>query len=131
MEKSVAQRKGNERALAISPKPSETELAKLMAKTQARFPNCPLTEITATVYLEDWGKLAQEFGMVRFRKALEATWTRQTFFPLPGEIRAECEAAQEEPRIGVYEPLEPPKDPITKEEYQAMLDKFPQLAKWR
>jgi hypothetical protein len=128
-DKLLAQRNVNEQQLATSPKLSKTELAKWMALTQARFQHSPVTELQATLWLEDWERLSAEFGAITFRRAISQLWTKAKFFPLPGEIRTECENMEPppEPMIPEYKHFEPPADPITKEEFSAMLDKFPQL----
>ena len=84
----------NARTKAIEPsKPRSPQdvrddmLAKLMSETRARYPHEALTEKTADVYLDDWGRLADEFGGERFMSGLYKAIQTCRFFPLPADIR--------------------------------------------
>ena len=46
--------------------------------------------------MASWSSLTSEFGLARFQRALTSLLTRVKFFPLPAEIREECEALLEQ-----------------------------------
>lgn len=79
-------RNGNGKALTLSGQPSQSELALLMADTQRRYPNQPLTREQADAYLDDWAELVNRYGMRRFIVSLRECWLVCRFFPMAADI---------------------------------------------
>ena len=73
-------------------------LAKLMAQTQARYPNQTLPEGTPDMYLVEWEEMALEFGLETFKEGLSKAIRDSRFFPDPHGIKDHCIAVQREAR---------------------------------
>jgi hypothetical protein len=73
-------------------------LAKLMAQTQARYPNQTLPEGTPDMYLVEWEEIALEFGLETFREGLSKAIRVSKFFPDPLDIKEHCIAVRAEAR---------------------------------
>jgi hypothetical protein len=70
------------------------QLAKLMAQTQARYPNQTLPEGTPDMYLVEWEEVALEFGLEAFKEGLSKAIRENRFFPDPHGIKEHCVAMQ-------------------------------------
>lgn len=70
--------------------PQLNDLATLMARAKAFFPNQTLPPGTDDLYLVAWGEIAAKYGTERFDKALWNVLRRSVFFPAPVEIENEC-----------------------------------------
>lgn len=67
------------------------KLPRLMATMKASRPNQEIPSETALVWMDDWRRIAEEFGVRRMEQALAALRIEQKFLPQPDEIKARCE----------------------------------------
>jgi hypothetical protein len=73
-------------------------LGRLMAQTQARYPNQQLSEGTPDMYLAEWEEMTLTHGLETFRSALLRVMRASRFFPDPMDIREACKSIREEQR---------------------------------
>lgn len=66
-------------------------LPRMMATMKASRPNQEIPPETALVWMDDWRRIAEEFGVQRMERVLAALRIEQKFLPQPDEIRARCE----------------------------------------
>ena len=72
------------------PAATASALLRMMAQAQARYPNQQLPELTQEMYLTEWEKLTEKYGLPIFRDGLLKAIHESQFFPDPKVIRDYC-----------------------------------------
>lgn len=73
-------------------------LPRMMAEMKASRPSQEIPPETALVWMDDWRRIAEQFGVKRMDNSLAALRLELKFLPQPDDIKARCEELMENER---------------------------------